>query len=349
MREDRGAGLLRGEVAVAPGDREARREALDVPLPGPRKGLVEVVDVQHQTAIGGGEDAEVREVGIAACLDAQPGLGGLREVHRHDRRGAAKERERRGQHPPVADRHELRDAALGLVLEHLDRISPARCRLPFPVARARNLLPRRLAGGCALLWGGGVHERRFGGRGGHGLLGQCGTGDHPERFPARLVSSGRRRGRCCQAERIQLGSKFRDEVATRVRRLDRADAVFVVARHRFDACPHARFDRVLRSDYTPRQAADVGELVGGEDCHRSSSAPPYLFSERFLAPAERLDRGVFGERHDQGADLVVHLEPAGRPRSIGRARPRHAGGRPRPGARRIRRHGAARRPPPHAR
>ena len=170
MRRTAARVSLRGEVAVAPGDREARRETLDVPLPGPRKGLVEVVDVHHQTAIRCGEDTEVREVGIAACLDAQPGLGGLREVHRHDRRRAAKERERRGEHPPVADRHELLDAALGLVLEHLDRISAARGRLPFPVARARNLLPRRLAGGCALLWGDGVYEREFAGRRGHGLL-----------------------------------------------------------------------------------------------------------------------------------------------------------------------------------
>ena len=160
--EDRGASLLRREVAVAPGDLEARRETLDVPLPGPRKGFVEVVDVQHQTAIRCGEDPEVREVGIATCLDAQPGLGGLREVHRHDRRRATKERERRGQHPPEADRHQLRHAALVLVLEHLDRVSPARRRLPFPVARARDLLPRRLAGGCALLGGGGGYERRFG-------------------------------------------------------------------------------------------------------------------------------------------------------------------------------------------
>ena len=136
---------------------------------GPGKRLVEVVDVQHQTAIGGGEDAEVREVGIAACLDPQPGLGGLREVHRHDRRGATKERERRGQHPPVADRHQLGHAGRGLVLEHVDRISPAAGRLPFPVARARDPLSRRLAGGCALLRRGSVYERGFGGSGGHVL------------------------------------------------------------------------------------------------------------------------------------------------------------------------------------
>ena len=190
----------------APGDREARREALDVPLPGSGKGLVEVVDVQHQAAVRGGEDPEVREVGVAACLDAQPGLGGLREVHRHDRRRATIERERRGQHPPVADRNELLDAALGLVLEHLDRISPARRRLPFAVARARNLLPRRLAGGCALLWGGGVHGRRLGGRGGHGLVGQRGTGDQPERFRARV---GRRGGAAGAVARPSASSSAR--------------------------------------------------------------------------------------------------------------------------------------------
>ena len=66
MSEDGVAGLLRGEVAIAPGDLKTRCEALDVPLPGAGEGLVEVVDVQHQAAIGGGEDAEVREVGIAA-------------------------------------------------------------------------------------------------------------------------------------------------------------------------------------------------------------------------------------------------------------------------------------------
>ena len=158
--EDGGAGLLGGEFAIAPGDLEARREALQVPLPGPGKGLVEVVDVQDQAPIGGGEDAEVGEVGIAACLNPQPGFGGLREVHRHDRRGAAKEGEGRGQHPPVADRHELGDAALGLALEQLDRIfagpSPAPTRRGWseatsrapPCRRPRSQLPRHRCPQC---------------------------------------------------------------------------------------------------------------------------------------------------------------------------------------------------------
>ena len=60
------AALLWGEVAVPPGDRETGCETLDVPFPGPGKGLVEVVDVQYQPAVGGGEDPEVREVGVAA-------------------------------------------------------------------------------------------------------------------------------------------------------------------------------------------------------------------------------------------------------------------------------------------
>ena len=69
--EDGGAGLRRREVAVTPRDLKTGGEALDVPLPRPRQGLVEVVDVHHQTAIGGGEGAEVREVGVAARLDPQ--------------------------------------------------------------------------------------------------------------------------------------------------------------------------------------------------------------------------------------------------------------------------------------
>ena len=55
-------------------------------------------------------------------LHLEPRLRSLVEVHRHDRRRAAIERERRGEHPPVADRNQFGDTVLGLVLEHLDRI-----------------------------------------------------------------------------------------------------------------------------------------------------------------------------------------------------------------------------------
>ena len=177
-------------------DREARRKALDVRLQGP--GRVSSKSFTSNTRLRSGA-AKTRSSrgGDRRMPGREPGHGGLREVHRHDRCCATKKRERRGEHPPVADRDELLDAALGLVLEHLDRISPARCRLPFSVARARNLLPRRLAGGCALLWGGGVHGRRFGGRGGHGFAGQCGTGDTRSASMRRCFGGAPPR-RCCE-------------------------------------------------------------------------------------------------------------------------------------------------------
>src|ERR1700709_2059977 len=43
------------EAELAPGDGEARGEPHHVPLPGPRQGLVEVVDVEDELAVGGGE------------------------------------------------------------------------------------------------------------------------------------------------------------------------------------------------------------------------------------------------------------------------------------------------------
>ena len=76
------------------------------------------------------------------------GVGG--EVGRHDQRRAAVERERRGEHAAVADRHELRHARLGLPLEELDRVEPVRRRLEVGVARPRHLAPRGLAAGDAL-------------------------------------------------------------------------------------------------------------------------------------------------------------------------------------------------------
>ena len=56
----------------------------------------------------------------------QPRARRRRQVAGHDQRRAAVERERRDEHPPVADRHELRHARLGLALEQLDRIGAVR-------------------------------------------------------------------------------------------------------------------------------------------------------------------------------------------------------------------------------
>ena len=63
------------ELPVAGGNHHAGGQALEVPFPGAREGLVEVVDVEHQRALGRGEEPEVGQVGIAADLGPQPERG----------------------------------------------------------------------------------------------------------------------------------------------------------------------------------------------------------------------------------------------------------------------------------
>ena len=99
------AGLLIADLQVPGGQDHARGQPLHVPLPGAGQRLVEVVDVEDQIPLGGAEDPEVGQVRVTANLHPQPGGGGSGQVVRHDHRGAAQERERRGEHPPVPDGH----------------------------------------------------------------------------------------------------------------------------------------------------------------------------------------------------------------------------------------------------
>ena len=133
------------EAAVAAGDREARDEALDVPLERAGQRLVEVVDAEDEPPVRGCEAAEVGEMGIAAELGVQPRSRHRREVRRHQVCRTAVEGKRRHEHPPVADRHQLGHARLRLLLEQLDRARPVRPRLPGRVGGARKLGTRRLA------------------------------------------------------------------------------------------------------------------------------------------------------------------------------------------------------------
>ena len=136
---------LRVEAAVAARDGEARDEPLDVPLERARQRLVEVVDAEDEAPIRRGERAEVGQVGVAAELDLAARARRVGQVRGHLRRGPAEEGERRHQHPPVAERHELRDPGGGLLVEQLDRIGAVRRRLPFGVRGARHEGPNRLA------------------------------------------------------------------------------------------------------------------------------------------------------------------------------------------------------------
>ena len=97
------------EAPVPARDLEARGQPLDVPLPGSRNRLVEVVEVEHQVPLGRGVAAEVRQVRVPAQLDLDPGRGRRGEVRGHHRGAAPEEGERGGEHPPVPQRDQLLD------------------------------------------------------------------------------------------------------------------------------------------------------------------------------------------------------------------------------------------------
>ena len=84
-----------------------------------------------------------------ACT-VSPETGVRGQVAGHRQGGPAVEGERRGQHPAVADRHQLRHPGRGLLLQQADRVGPVRRRLELRVALPRHLRPRRLAPGGAL-------------------------------------------------------------------------------------------------------------------------------------------------------------------------------------------------------
>ena len=137
----RGRALLLGAVAVvARRDDEARRQALDVPLERRGQRLVEVVEIEHQPPVGRREHPEVRQVRVPAALHAQPRRRRLREIPGHDRRAAAVERERRDDHPPVPDRHQLGHARRVLLLQDADRIRATVGSRPLGVRAERHRL-----------------------------------------------------------------------------------------------------------------------------------------------------------------------------------------------------------------
>ena len=66
-------------------------------------GLVEVVDVEHEIALRGGEAAEVGEVGVTAQLDPDARLGHGGQVCGHGKGGPPEIGEGRSGHATVAD------------------------------------------------------------------------------------------------------------------------------------------------------------------------------------------------------------------------------------------------------
>ena len=119
---------------VAAGHLEAGREALEVPLEGAGEGLVEVVDVEDQRALGSGEAAEVGEVGVAAELDVEAGRRRGGEVGGHQ--GGALGRRRRAR--PACARSGSAPARARLALGGQDpRVRPPWLQEPRSMTKAR--------------------------------------------------------------------------------------------------------------------------------------------------------------------------------------------------------------------
>ena len=132
------------EAEIASGHGEARRQPLHIPLERPRQRLVEIVDAEHQPTVRRGEEPEVGEMRVTAQLRVNAGSCAVREVGRHDVGRAAKERERRHEHPPITNRHQLRETRPRLLLEQLHRVAANRSGLPRSMRRPWDLSPRSL-------------------------------------------------------------------------------------------------------------------------------------------------------------------------------------------------------------
>ena len=150
-RQRRCAGVSLRESVVARRDREAGRHPFHVVLEWPRKGLVEIVQIEQQLPLRRSEHAEIRQVGIAAQLDDQPRRRCALEVRGHDLRRTPVEGERRNHHPAMPDRHEVGLAGGVLLFEQRNRVGPVRGRTPAPVTRRRRSTPGVLTLGLPLV------------------------------------------------------------------------------------------------------------------------------------------------------------------------------------------------------
>jgi len=68
-------------------------------------GLVKIVDVKNQIALGRGKSAKVHQVAVTADLLHQPGVRCACQVVGLNDRAAPVKGKRRSQHAPVAQRH----------------------------------------------------------------------------------------------------------------------------------------------------------------------------------------------------------------------------------------------------
>ena len=131
-------GLSRGEI-------DAGGEPLDIPFERATEALVEVVDIEGETAIEGGIRAEIAHMGVPTELVQDAGVGLMAEVVCHHRNGAAKIAERRLGHTFVLDLEQMRQAVRGGAVEDRQGTTFGVLGIPVCVVRASHLLATALA------------------------------------------------------------------------------------------------------------------------------------------------------------------------------------------------------------
>jgi len=140
-RQDCGLALGTGEPKIPAGDLDTGGQALDVPLDGTGKSLVEVVEPEHQRTLGGVEHAEVQQMGIAAELSAQPAGRSRAQIRGHHRRTTPEESKGRGRHPPVSDGNEVLGPLGCLALEDRHGVRTLRRWDPLCMPLVWQVLP----------------------------------------------------------------------------------------------------------------------------------------------------------------------------------------------------------------
>lgn len=139
-----------GQLVVACGDGKADRQSLQIPFPGRWQGLIEVVEIKNQVALGRREQAEIQQVCVAAGLNLQAGRRGGCKVGGHQRRGAAQEGERAAQHAAVSDRYQFRHTIPIRLFKNVDGIAPSRRRSPVGMHSAGDDVAQGFSCGQAL-------------------------------------------------------------------------------------------------------------------------------------------------------------------------------------------------------
>ena len=132
-----------------PGQDDAGCQTLKVPLKGPPDGFIEVVDVEHQPPIGRRVGAQVANMGVAAELGKDPGMGQHRQVRSHDRNRAAKKTKGRSRHPLPLDRQQRRYPPHRGDGQRINRIGLPVGGTPALLLLTGHLLAPRLTKGAA--------------------------------------------------------------------------------------------------------------------------------------------------------------------------------------------------------